>query len=371
MTRPLVNGYRVEIDAIDPGVWCDEIASFADGNLYQLWQDGAEPRRFTSVSRLLLKNGFENAAAAEARLVKIPMIHGGIAYVLWGPVCRWSADLNVFRQALRAMRNEYVVRRGMVLRISPRLFDQPEDVTRVLSEEGFAPVEHLRSKKSLVMDLARPPEELRRDLDKKWRNCLSKAERSGLTIDSGTSLELFDRFVPVYEQMLDRKGLAPSADIQRHRRIQHALPERLKMRVVLASLDGQACAGAVYSALGDTAIYLFGGTNGAGMRTCASYLVQWEILKQLKERGIPHYDLNGIDPETNPGVYHFKAGLAGKAGRQVTFIGQFQANSRSILTASIVLAEQVRRRVRRARSARHVPAGRGESAPAREPEGTR
>jgi len=252
------------------------------------------------------------------------------------------------------MRNEYVVRRGMVLRISPRLFDQPNEALRVLADEGFAQVEHVRAKKSLIVDLDRSIDELRRDLDKKWRNCLSKAERSGVTIESGTGLTLFDRFMPVYEQMLDRKQLAPSADIQKHRCIQEALPERLKMRVVLASHEGEPCAGALYSALGDTAVYLFGGTNAAGMKTCASYLVQWEILRALKEAGTAHYDLNGIDPEGNPGVYHFKAGLAGKTGRAVTFIGQFQTASASVVNSSILLAEQLRRRVRLARTTRQV-----------------
>jgi hypothetical protein len=351
MTRALGNGYHVEIDAVDPRVWCNEIAAFTDANLYQLWQYGSAAQRFTSVSRLLLKSGIETIAAAEVRLVRLPFVKGGIAYVLWGPLCRWNTDVDVFSQVLRAMRNEYVVRRGMVLRISPRLFDQNDEAVLALSEEGFSPVDHVRAKRSLILDLDRSLEELRRTLDKKWRNCLSKAERSSLTLRSGTSLELFDRFVPVYEQMLDRKQLAPSADIQKHRRIQETLPDSLKMRVVLASLEGQACAGAIYSALGDTAVYLFGGTNAVGMRTCASYLVHWEILKALKERGIQHYDLNGIDPELNPGVYHFKAGLAGRAGKQVTFIGQFQTRSisPSIVNSSLLLAEGLRQRVRLSR----------------------
>ena len=35
----------------------------------------------------------------------------------------------------------------------------------------------------------------------------------------------------------------------------------------------------------------------------------------IKEKGLRYYDLNGINPETNPGTYHFKRGLAGKKGR--------------------------------------------------------
>ncbi len=338
---------------VDPRTWYDSVATFGDANLYQLWQHGAGAERFTSVSRIVLRNGEETVAAAEVRLFRLPMMTRGIAYVLWGPLLRRSASgatPEVFRQAIRAMRNEYVVRRGMVLRVSPRLFAEQDrhDLT-ALPEEGFTPVGHIRTRKSLIVDLDPPLEDLRRDLDKKWRNCLSKAERSNLTMVSGTALELFDAFLPVYEQMLERKQLASPADIQKHRRIQQELPEHLKMKVVLASHEGRPCAGAIYSSLGDTAVYLFGGTNDAGMRTSASYLVQWEVVKALKEAGVKHYDLNGIDPISNPGTYHFKQGLAGKKGREVTFAGQFQAVDASIANYSLLLIDRVRHRMRTAR----------------------
>ena len=218
-----------------------------------------------------------------------------------------------------------------------------------LADEGFTPVSHVRTRRSLLVDLAPSLEELRRDLDKKWRNCLSKAERSNLTISHGTSLELFDAFLPVYERMLDRKQLSASADIQKHRRLQQELPEHLKMRVVLASHEGAPCAGAIYTALGDTAVYLFGGTDPVGMRTSASYLVQWEVIGALKAGGSKHYDLNGIDPVANPGTYHFKQGLGGKKGREVTFAAQFQAVNFSIMNYSLLLAERVRHEMRTAR----------------------
>jgi hypothetical protein len=35
-------------------------------------------------------------------------------------------------------------------------------------------------------------------------------------------------------------------------------------------------------------------------------MIQW-----LKSREVTWYDLGGINPETNPGVYHFKQGMSG------------------------------------------------------------
>ena len=70
-------------------------------------------------------------------------------------------------------------------------------------------------------------------------------------------------------------------------------------------------AGLVASAMGDSAIYLLGATSDAGLNSKGAYLLQWTLIPWLKERGVKSYDLGGIDPEGNPGVYHFKRGLSG------------------------------------------------------------
>ena len=47
------------------------------------------------------------------------------------------------------------------------------------------------------------------------------------------------------------------------------------------------------------------------------------MIAALKKRGNQFYDLGGIDPEGNPGVYKFKLGVAGKTGVETKFMGQF------------------------------------------------
>ena len=349
----LPNGYTAEVDQCDATAWYESVSTFADANLYQLWQQGAGRERFTDVSRIVVRDGVELVAAAEVRLFRVPFTPFGIAYALWGPLCRRTreSERGIFRLAIQAMRQEYVTRRGMILRVSPRLVaERDDDCLGALSDEGFSPVPDIKRRQSLILDLSPALDDLRKGLDKKWRNCLSKAERAGLTIQSGTTEDLFATFIGIYERMLKRKQFAPSADIQKHLRIQQALPAHLKMRVVIASSGADACAGAIYSALGDTAVYLFGATDETGMRTSASYLVQWEVLKALKDVGIKHYDVNGVDQIANPGTYHFKRGLAGRHGVPVTFLGQFQALDESIANRSLLAVDRLQRSMRIARA---------------------
>jgi lipid II:glycine glycyltransferase (peptidoglycan interpeptide bridge formation enzyme) len=73
----------------------------------------------------------------------------------------------------------------------------------------------------------------------------------------------------------------------------------------------------VISALGDTAIYLLGATSAAGLNLKGAYLLQWSAISWLKSRGFHFYDLGGINPQRNPGVYHFKSGLGAEESEQV------------------------------------------------------
>ena len=320
--RRLTYGYSADVDVFDTATWYATVAHFSDVNLYQVWQHGVGPGRFTDVSRLLLKRRDEVVAAAEVRLFMLPFVRRGIAYIRWGPLWRHGAvaDPEHFRQAIRALRNEYVCRRGMILRMVPRLFlEEDRQCVDALADEGFSELGYGTAGRSLLIDVSSELDDLRKGFSPTWRRHLNKAERGGLTLTVGTGVELFDEFVPLYQEMLQRKRLRPTADIQKHRRIQAVLPEDLRMGVVLARQGSQPCAGAIYSAIGETALFVFGATSDSGMRSSGSYLVHWEVLRILKEKGARRYDLNGINPELNPGTYQFKKGLAGKQGRDVTY----------------------------------------------------
>ena len=94
-------------------------------------------------------------------------------------------------------------------------------------------------------------------------------------------------------------------------RIQADLPETHRMRILICEQEGIPVASVVASVMGDSAIYVLGATSDKGLDAKGSYLLQWTLIQWLKERGVRRYDLGGIDPQQNPGVYHFKRGLSG------------------------------------------------------------
>jgi hypothetical protein len=350
----LASGCTVQVDNVDQETWYRCLESFDDANVYQTWSYECIRSGESNMSHLLLKRGGHVVAASQVRITKLPLTNIGVAYVRWGPLWRakgGATETAVFRLAIRALRDEYAVRRGLSLRILPYAFeDQRETIEPILTEEQFGWVQAERPQRTLVVSLQPSMPELRKGLDQKWRNCLNRAEKNSLEVRAGTGDELFGVFAAVYAQMHARKRFVETSDVGQFRRIQKYLPEPLKMQLAIAFKDGKPAAGVVCSKIGDTGVYLFGGTSDAGLDTHASYLLQWHILTWLKARGAVWYNLHGINPAKNPGTYRFKTGLCGRNGKDLHYLGTYDFGTSALRQSVFRLAASSRWMYRKGRS---------------------
>lgn len=344
--RKLDEGYSSEVDAVDEKEWYRLLHQFDDANMYQTWAYGQVRNGRRNISHLLVKEQGRVIAVAQSRIVKAPLIGAGIAYVMWGPLWRQRearADAEVFRQAIRALRNEYVCRKGLLLRIYPILFDDDAPCfLSILAEEGFTRAGAEQGSRTIIMDLNRPLDELRQELRPHWQRELKVAEKQKLEIVEGSEDELFERFIEMYREMVARKKFREPNDIDEFRTIQERLPVESKMKIMLCRSNEGMCAGLICSVVGGTAIYLFGATSAAGLKSRGSYLLQWKLIEWLKRGLVPRYDLNGINPETNPGTYKFKRDLAGDKGRDVHFLGRFESCESMVSLACVSVGERLR-----------------------------
>jgi lipid II:glycine glycyltransferase (peptidoglycan interpeptide bridge formation enzyme) len=194
-----------------------------------------------------------------------------------------------------------------------------------------------------VLDLAPTLEELRSGLDKKWRNQLTRSEKNNLEVIAGNGLEEYRTFCQIYSQMQKRKAFESTVDVEEFGRIQEYLADSHPMRILICKDQGKPVAGLVASAMGDSAIYLLGATSDDGLNSKGTYLLQWTMIKWLKENGVRWYDLGGIDPEANPGVYHFKRGFSGVDVCQINpLVACDSAISSAIATAGLAMQRTLR-----------------------------
>jgi len=309
--------YAIEIDKATEEQWSELLDRFADGSIYQTWSYGTVRWGERNLSHVVLKKDGEVVAIAQLRIIRPANLKVGVAYLRWGPLTELrgkSPDPDVVRTMASVLREEYGRKRGLYLEILPNAFSgtsRAEAFQSAFSQYQCNVRLNSGSYRTLVLDLEPPIEELRKNLDKKWRNQLNAGERNNLSVIAGEGMEEYRSFCDLYSQMWERKRFKTNVSVEEFGQIQERLPEKQRMRVMICSHEGQALAGVVCTAMGDSAIYLLGATNEAGMKLKAAYVLHWTVIRWLKERGIRYYDLGGIDPEANPGVYHFKRGLSG------------------------------------------------------------
>lgn len=329
--RQLDPNYTAEVDTLDEQAWCQTMQQFDDANIYQTWEYAAVIAGKRNVSQVVLRHNGEIVAIALARIAKLPLIRLGVAYVQWGPLWRragTSTNVNTLRQALRALRNEFVCRRGLVLRLFPLLFnDDSPWCSPVLEEEGYVSLGQGLSSRTILMDLSPQLQDLHSALGRNWKRNLKEAEQSGLEVVENSGIESFDTFTGMYEEMVSRKKFLEPNNIKQFRTMQTQLPDKLKMGIMLCRSGNDVCAGLIWSAMGNRGIELFAATSDAGTNIKgASHLLRWKLVQKLKEAHITNYDLNGINPVKNPGSYRFKTDLAGKNGKDVTYLGRFDSH---------------------------------------------
>jgi hypothetical protein len=345
--------YTVETENIDKKAWSRALLEFDDANIYQTWSYGTARWGERNLSHLLLKNNGDIIAAAQARIVKPPVLPVGIAYVRWGGM--WQRkdqprDPEIFRRMIIALREEYADRRGLFLRILPNIRDvDAQEFIDILKEQNFEQGTPPEGGRTLYIDLRYSFEDLRAHMKRSWRRQLNKAEKINLELVNASDEELFDIFASTYRQMHNRKGFTEYVDIEEFRFILQDLDDKLKLKIMACHSNGDIHAAIIFSALGNMGLALLGATSDKGLNSGGLHYLMWKSIEWLKAGGYQWYDLGGYNPDRVPGTAHFKYGLAGKKGIDSRPIGQFDICTRKTSYLAIRLMDRLRLQYRRER----------------------
>lgn len=204
---------------------------------------------------------------------------------------------------------------GRRRRIIPEISDRPEmrDIMthcgyRRLSRPGY---------QTAWIDLRQDAETLKSDLRKNWRNTLSKAQRSGLSIDWTSDPNIFSELLTNYQSDQRKKGYdGPSI------RLLQSLAACFENDIVIgrAHHKGQLVANILMICHGRSATYQLGWSSDDGRKAGAHNLLLWHSIDYLKTRQIDFLDLGGMNDETAKNVKTFKEGMGGNI---VTLAGHY------------------------------------------------
>ena len=334
---------EIQIDDITQTQWQDCAGNFADYSIYQTWayQQQRAQSEGLQLSRFIIKDGQQAVSMGHVRIMQVKPLFK-IGYLQWGPlVRRRDSGILCNAEALRILREAYLGKKTNVLRVVPNIVNDALglEVSQMMQAAGFKHIQDVKPYRTISLPLEKSEEELRKNLDSRWRNKLNKAAKANLEIRYGTNGEYFSAFASLYKQLSDRKNFN-TLDLEVFENSQKSLSEGEKMQLIAAYCENEPITVNINSCLGDTGIVLFAAGNQNAHNFGANNLTWWQSFILAKQAGMKFCDLGGVDPMNNPGVYDFKNKVGGK---ETFHIGTFEAHSSRFSAVAWQIAQKCNR----------------------------
>jgi lipid II:glycine glycyltransferase (peptidoglycan interpeptide bridge formation enzyme) len=201
-----------------------------------------------------------------------------------------------------------------------------EDSLRLTAQGWTLPWAPLQTCYSMILDLNQDEDQLLSACDRNWRRNLRRAHETKLRVSQWLDPTVED-VLAVYTSMQSLKDI----EEQLSRREIEEILKNLRKQLVLYCCTDES--GEVVSLLGcvvtgDQACAVFWATSEAGRKLNASYSTFWAVVQHCRRIGVKSYDLAGIDPVRNHGVYRFKRATGAKP---IEYLGEWDWANRSWL----------------------------------------
>jgi lipid II:glycine glycyltransferase (peptidoglycan interpeptide bridge formation enzyme) len=291
----------------------DEVVGGLGGGFHQCHAWG-EVRRAAGWQPTRLVAEQEGVTVASASVLIRRMAGTAVCWIPGGIAGPLEHAAKVFRVAVARVAGAPLV----YCRMNDLREVKPSDAPSLESAGWRRPTSRLASGLTMAYRLDRDEPERLAAASGNWRHNLRRSARHGLTIERWTDPDP-SAVAALYREMEGIKGLP----------LQHSETE---LRAILAYLQDQVilfrCLDADKRLLAVRAAGLFAdgawdllAANGATARKVyASHALLWALFEACRQAGAVVYDLSGVDPVANKGVFDFKQGTG---ARLVESVGEW------------------------------------------------
>lgn len=297
----MVTWQRIDDDTAKNN-WDAWLSGFPDAAFFQSLSWGDYRARFGWTPHRFFVGTPSSPRTLFQALVKRAPLGVGVIWSPGGPV----GDLSLCGEGLRRTLKRELGIKQLYVRFRPHAAKSARDEALLQSLGWQRPKHPLGSGKTMMYDLTPEPAELEKSLTKNWRHNLSRAQRSGLTFKEWRDPNPAD-IAALYANMQEYKGINAQFSPEELTHVLGTLSDKLLLMEALTP-DGErvGCRGCLIS--GTHGFDFLAAASESGRKLYASYGLFWELIRASRERGVRRYDMMGIDPEQNPGVYNFKKG---------------------------------------------------------------
>lgn len=311
------------MDYVDGKSYEEFVSEHPDSTFFQSWAFGEFQEKIPYRGKMWSLGVIShNDITASCLVIKQKLPLG--FFWLWVPYGPLEFSEEIFEDIASIAKKE----RAVFARIEPPLHWQDtytealKKSWRIVSAKKRYTPEH-----TLILNIEKSEDEILAQMKPKGRYNIGVAQKRGVTVHQWNgNQEEFNAFYEILKKtsVRDSFGVHPKFF---YAELLKTLGEPGMATLFLASVrppvmvrephHDRIIAGIIVVFFKDTATYYYGASDHTYRSLMAPYLLQWEAIREAKQRGIKYYDFLGIAPEGSKnhpwaGVTEFKKKFGGK-----------------------------------------------------------
>lgn len=267
---------------------------------------------------------YEEELKSVAQVIKIDARRGTFLFVPHGPVTKpgMEAKEEVVEALLSELKKLAEQEGASFLRIGP-IWERKEENQEVFDNLGFKKAPLFKHPElTLELDIDLPERGLLKNMRKSTRRSIRKAGKKGVETFKSKELNDLDKFYKLYEKVVERNDFVPFSLDYIKKQFSTFLEDD-QILAIFSRYQGEVLSSAIIVYWQNKAFYHHGASDLKYSQVPISYPVQWEAIKEAKERNCDAYNFWGVAPEDasddHPwsGLTLFKTGFGGKRKKYV------------------------------------------------------
>lgn len=300
----------------DKETWNRFLGEVAPDTFLHSWQWGVfNQETGTPITRLGIYANEQLVALA--LILTIRARRGSFLFCPHGPIIKTGADAGAVISALSESLKVRAREQGCAfIRISPLLPALPYNQD-LFVKEGYrnAPIHMAHPELAWILDVTPSEEELMKQMRKSTRYSIKKAEKDGVTISKSANPDDIEKLWQVYKTTFSRQHFTPFSKEYLRKEFEIFAHEHGAM-FFFADYQGETTAAALIIFDKKSGYYHHGATTQKFPGLTDAQLLQWEVIKEIKSRGLSMYNFWGVvkeDATRHPwfGLSVFKRGFGG------------------------------------------------------------
>jgi len=257
--------------------------------------------------------------AGVAQVIRVKAKRGTFLFVPHGPNVKSnlksqkSKILEILLEKLKEIARE---EKADFIRIAP-IWEKNEENIKIFKELGLkeAPI-HMHPELTWELDISRSLDEIMSGMRKTTRYLIRQGMKNqDLRIEKSVKTGDVERFNKLYQETVDRHHFVPFSLGYLKNELLAFLPDN-EISIFSAKYNEEILASAMIIFWQNIAFYHQGASTQKYPKIPAAYLLQWQAIKEAKERGCSFYNFWGIAPADSPkhpwaGLSLFKIGFGG------------------------------------------------------------